>query len=185
MRIEMAEPPDIPVWPEGVSLRPYDPDRDARTVYRVDEEAFQDHFGFIKEDPEEGFKKFLHHMTGDDSYDPSIWYLAVAGEEVVAICICRRYGAEDRSVGYISSLGVKRAWRRQGIAQALLQHSFGEFFKRGKTIVDLGVDAESLTGATNLYNKAGMFVHRQFDMYEKELRPGKEVSVTGLGSSEV
>ena len=184
MRIEMAEPPEVPVWPDGVSMRLYDPGKDAQTVYEVDEEAFQDHYGFVREDPEVGFKKFLHHMTGDDSYDPSMWYLAVAGDEVVAVCLCRRYGAEDREAGYVSSLGVKRAWRRQGIALALLQHSFAEYFKRGKTKVDLGVDGESLTGATNLYNRAGMFVLRQFDMYEIELRPGREVSVTGLETSE-
>ncbi len=184
MRIDMGEAPAAPIWPEGVTMRLYNPDQDARTVYEVDEEAFQDHFGFVKEDPEEGFEKFMHHMSGDDSYDPSLWFLAVAGEEVVAICLCRRYGAEDRDTGFVSSLGVKRAWRRQGIALALLQHAFGEYYKRGITKVDLGVDAESLTGATDLYKKAGMFVLRQYDMYEKELRPGKEVSVTGLETSE-
>ncbi len=116
MRIEMADPPAAPVWPDGITMRLYNPDQDARTVYEVDEEAFQDHFGFVKEDPEEGFEKFMHHMVGDDSYDPSLWFLAVAGEEVVGICICRRYGNEEREAGYVSSLGVKRAWRRQGIA---------------------------------------------------------------------
>jgi ribosomal protein S18 acetylase RimI-like enzyme len=184
MRIEMGEPPSAPVWPDGVTTRLYNPKEDTRTVYEVDEEAFQDHFGFVKEDPEEGFDKFMHHMSGDDSYDPSLWFLAVAGEEVVAICLCRRYGVEDRDTGFVSSLGVKRPWRRQGIALALLQHAFGEYYKRGITKVDLGVDAESLTGATDLYKKAGMFVLRQYDMYEKELRPGKEVSVTGLETSE-
>ena len=184
MRIEMSEAPPSPVWPDGITMRLYNPDQDARTVYEVDEEAFQDHFGFVKEDPEEGFEKFMHHMAGDDSYDPSLWFLAVAGEEIVGICICRRYGPEDRTTGYVSSLGVKRAWRRQGIALALLQQSFGEYYKRGKTKVDLGVDAESLTGATDLYKKAAMFVLRRYDMYEKELRSGKEVSVTGLETSE-
>jgi hypothetical protein len=43
------------------------------------------------------------------------------------------------------------------------------------------VDAENLTGALRLYEKAGMHVHRQFDLYEKELRPGKEISVESLG----
>lgn len=184
MRIEMQEPPPLPEWPAGVSLRSYDPERDARTVYQVDAEVFQDHFGFIPEEPEEGFQRFMHHLAGDDSYDPSLWFLATAGEEVIGICICRRYGIDDWEAGYISSLGVTRPWRRQGIALALLQHAFGEFYRRGKTKVDLGVDGESLTGATDLYLKAGMFVLRQYDTYEKELRPGKEVSVTSLEPSE-
>ena len=185
MRIEMEEPPPEPVWPEGISLREYDPDRDARAVYETDEEAFQDHFGFIEEDPEEGFERFLHHLTRDKTYDPSMWYLAVnEDDELVAVCICRRYGMEEKDVGWVSSLGVKRAWRRQGIARALLLKAFGEFYRRGKVKVGLGVDAESLTGATDLYKKVGMYIHRQYDLYEKVLREGEDLSVNTLEVTE-
>jgi mycothiol synthase len=181
MRIEMNEPPPEPVWPAGISLRQYDPERDAREVYQVDEEAFQDHFGFVKEDPEIGFERFMHHLTGDKTYDPSMWYLAVNEEDqIVAICINRRYGMEEKDVGWVATLGVRRAWRRKGIARALLLKSFGEFYKRGKVKVGLGVDAESLTGALDLYKKVGMHVHRQYDLYEKVLREGKDVSVNTL-----
>jgi len=180
MRIEMEQMPLAQTWPEGIQLKPYDPEIDARSVYEADDEVFQDHFGYVKEDPEEGFKRFMHHFTGDDSYDPGLWFLAVEGEELVGICICRRYGSDDPEAGYISSLGVRRPWRRRGIAQALLQHAFREFYRRGKRIVDLGVDAESLTGATDLYKKAGMVVYRQYDLYEKVLRSGKDISVTRL-----
>ena len=90
MRIEMKKAPPEPIWPEGITMRLYDPDQEARMVYQLDEEVFQDHFGFVKEDPEEGFERFMHHMTNDDSYDPSLWFLAVARDEVVGICICRR-----------------------------------------------------------------------------------------------
>lgn len=54
--------------------------------------------------------------------------------------------------------------------------TFGEFFKRGIRNVYLGVDAQSLTGATRLYERAGMHVIRQYNSYEKELRAGKELS---------
>lgn len=184
MRIEMEDPPPKPVWPEKISLRLCDPEKEAYAVYEVDDEVFQDHFGYIKELPEEGYKKFKHSMTGDDSYDPSLWFLAMDGEEIIGICLCRKYGLEDKDTGHISSLGVKRPWRRQGIALALLQHAFGEFYQRGKREVDLGVDASSLTGATDLYLKAGMYVLRQYDMYEKELRSGRDASVTSLDTSE-
>jgi mycothiol synthase len=185
MRIEISETPQAPVWPEGIRMRLYNPDRDARAVYQADEEAFQDHFGFVKEDPEVGFDKFMHHMTGDDSYDPSLWFLAVdENDQIAGFCLCRRYGAEDKEAGWVSSLGVKRQWRRRGIAQALLYQAFGEYYKRGKNKVDLGVDAESLTGATDLYKKVGMKVLRQFDLYEKVLREGVDLSVNTLESAE-
>jgi ribosomal protein S18 acetylase RimI-like enzyme len=180
MRIDMEEMPPAPIWPEGIHLKPYNPDEDAWLVYETDEEVFQDHFGFVKEDSESGFKRFMHHMTGDDSYDPSMWFLAAAGEEIAAICLCRRYGFGDPEAGHISSLGVKRAWRRQGVAQALLLQSFGEYYRRGRRNVELEVDAASLTGATDLYKKVGMYVHRQYDLHEKVLREGEDISVNQL-----
>jgi hypothetical protein len=42
------------------------------------------------------------------------------------------------------------------------------------------VDASSLTGAVQLYERAGMSVARRYDRYEKELRPGKELMTTEL-----
>lgn len=180
MRIDMAEAPPEPVWPGGIRLRPYQPEKDARQVYEADEEAFQDHFGYVKEDFEKGFERYMHHMTGDGSYDPSLWFLAGEGDEIVGFCLCRKYGADDPETGYVSSLGVRRGWRRRGVAQALLLQAFGEYYRRGKRSVELGVDAESLTGATDLYKKVGMSVHRQYDLYEKVLRPGRDISVNQL-----
>jgi ribosomal protein S18 acetylase RimI-like enzyme len=37
-------------------------------------------------------------------------------------------------------------------------------------VVRLGVDAANETGATALYERVGMHVARQFDVYEKRLR---------------
>ena len=53
----------------------------------------------------------------------------------------------------------------------LLQHTFGAVYQRGKRKVSLEVDAQNPTGATRLYEKAGMHVERRLDTYEKELRP--------------
>jgi hypothetical protein len=58
MRIEMEEPVPEPEWPDGITLKPYDPETDAEAVYRTDTEAFRDHFGFIEQPFEEGFKEF-------------------------------------------------------------------------------------------------------------------------------
>jgi mycothiol synthase len=82
----------------------------------------------------------------------------------------------------VNILGVRRPWRRRGVALALLQHSFREFYSRGRYKVGLGVDAQSLTGATRLYEKAGMRSDpsRQLVLYEKELRPGLEIRTQSL-----
>jgi mycothiol synthase len=75
--------------------------------------------------------------------------------------------------GWISTLGVRRPWRRRGLGQALLLTAFNEFYRRGEKIVALSVDAASQTGATRLYERAGMCVYQEFTLYEKELRHGK------------
>ena len=46
------------------------------------------------------------------------------------------------------------------------------------------MDAHSLTGATRLYEKAGMHMQRQSAVYEKELRPGVNLSTQSLSEAE-
>ena len=180
MRIEMDEPPPKPKWPEGIRVRKYNPDEDAEAVYRADDEAFKDHFGYVKEPFEEGFKHFMHFMVNEEGYDPDLWFLAMDGGEIAGVSLCRKWSWEYRDVGWVSSLGVRRPWRKRGLGLALLLHSFNAFYERGKRKVGLGVDASSLTGAVRLYEKAGMHVFRRYDRYEKELRPGVELGTTSV-----
>jgi mycothiol synthase len=51
----------------------------------------------------------------------------------------------------------------------LLHQAFGEFYRRGERVVALGVDADNSTGATRLYERAGMRVHAEDVTYQKEL----------------
>jgi mycothiol synthase len=62
---------------------------------------------------------------------------------------------------------VRRPWRRRGIALALLQHELGVLYARGIRAAMLSVDADSPTGATRLYERAGMREHRRIDVYSK------------------
>ena len=77
-----------------------------------------------------------------------------------------------KGIGWIATIAVRRPWRKRGLGLALLLHSFGEFYKRGMATIGLGVDASNLTGATRLYQRAGMHVASEFALYEKELRAG-------------
>jgi len=181
MRIEMESPPLEPIWPEEITLKVFDLENDdAAAVYRTDVDAFRDHFGFVEQPFEEGFERFMHFMTDEESYAPGLWFLAMDGDQIAGICLNRKRSYEDPDVGWVSTLGVLRPWRKRGIGLALLQHSFGEFYRRGYRKVGLGVDGKNLTGALKLYKRAGMEVYRQFELFEKELRPGREISVQNL-----
>ena len=180
MLIEMDAPPPVPLWPEELTIRTYHPETDVEAVFRADQDIFRDHFGFIEEPYEEGLARFKHFMTGRKDFDPTLWWLAMDGKEIAGICLCRPQAHEDPETGYVSTLGVRRPWRKRGLGLAFLQHAFGEFYRRGKRKASLGVDAENLTGALRLYEKAGMHVHMQVDTFEKEIRPGREISVQSL-----
>ncbi|MCK6540201.1 MAG: GNAT family N-acetyltransferase [Anaerolineales bacterium] len=180
MRINLDAPPPAPEWSPGIALRLYNPKTDLEAVYRAVDESFSDHYGYVKAPFEEGLKRFEHFMTGYEGFDPTLWFLAMDGEEIAGISLCRDRAFDNPEVGWVSTLGVRRPWRKRGIGLALLRHSFGELYRRGKRMAGLGVDAENLTGALRLYERAGMRLHRAFDRFEKEVRPGREISVQSL-----
>jgi GNAT superfamily N-acetyltransferase len=180
MSIDLDQAPPEPVWPEGLVLCTYQERPDLRAVYRAVDEAFQDAWGHVQRDEEEGLARWQYRIENDPDFDPSLWYLAMDGNEIAAAALCSPKVGNDRDMGFVDVLGVRRPWRRKGLALGLLQHAFGEFRQRGRKRAGLGVDTESLTGATSLYEKAGMHVTRQVDAYELELRPGRELSTQSV-----
>jgi ribosomal protein S18 acetylase RimI-like enzyme len=83
-------------------------------------------------------------------------------------------------MGHVNILGVRRDWRGRGLGLALLQHSFVALYNKGCKRVSLEVDADSLTGATKLYEKAGMSEVRKYISYSKILREGEDITTTSL-----
>ncbi len=167
MEIKLQEAPIPVTWPDGVELRPFIKDEHAITVLQAQNEAFRDHWG----SHDITFEEFARTLLNTTKFDPTLWAVAWDGEEVAGFSINRfRMG-----IGWIGTLGVRRPWRKKGLGLALLQHSFGEFYKRGMTTIGLGVDASNPTGATRLYQRAGMHVASEFATYEKELRPGRSL----------
>ena len=172
MHIALDAPPEPPVWPEGVRLRAYDPDRDSRIVHAAMDAAFADHWDARPIPYDEWMQ--VHRRAGN--YDPALWFLAVpaAGPEdaILGAALCRPREYTDPDMGWISQLFVRRDWRRRGLGEALLRHAFGVFYARGKQRAGLTVDADNLSGALRLYEMVGMHVARQRVVYDKLLREG-------------
>jgi mycothiol synthase len=169
MRIYMDEAPPQPGWPAGISVRTFIDGQDERATFEAMEDAFRDHWGYTPWRYDVWESKSIKR----DDFDPSVWFLAMAGDEIVGGSLCRTYPNE----GWVGQLAVGRPRRRRGQGQAQLQHTFGEFYRRGMRRVSLGVDAQNTTGATRLYERAGMQMVHQFDSYEKVLRPRQESSI--------
>jgi mycothiol synthase len=162
-RMRVALDADLPdaKWPNGVSVRTYRRDEDEEAVYEAHQDAFSGERDFER-DP---FDEWTH-WSYREPFDPELWFLAVDGEEIAGISLCRPERGGDESVGWISVLGVRRPWRRRGLGTALLRHSFREFHERGKQVAALGVDADN-QHALALYERAGMQTERSFVWYER------------------
>jgi mycothiol synthase len=167
MEIVLNEPPAEPRFPEGIELRPFVKGEHDVAVWQAQNEAFRDHWG----SHDVSLEDWRRSRFGDPEFDPTLWAIAWDGQQVAGFSLNRyRMG-----IGWIRTLGVRRAWRQRGLGEAILLHSFGEFYKRGKTTIGLGVDAQNPTGATRLYQKVGMVAASEFVTYEKELRSGRNV----------
>lgn len=173
MVIEFETPPQPPVIPEGIAIRPYHEDAELEKLAQTYIDSFQDHFGFSGQKLED-IVTYIRHLTENDpKYDAALWFAAVDGDKLVGFSLCASETTADPLMGNVNVLGVVRGWRKRGLGMALLQYSFVELYKGGSRRAGLTVDASSLTGATRLYKKAGMHVRERFDLYKKVLREGE------------
>lgn len=177
MVIDLNGQPPEPAWPEGITLRGFVLGEDDSILIHALRESFSDHWGYLENPFDDALEDFRTFWRTNEKFDSSLYFLAMDGDEVAGISMCYPFADDDPEMGWVGSLGVCRPWRRIGLGLALLQHSFLEFHRRGKRKVGLGVDAQSLTGATRLYTKAGMRPDPlwQTSVFEKELRAGREL----------
>lgn len=175
MRIDFNQPIPQATWPNGITIQTFKEMDDLTKICRAVDDAFKDHWGHVDEPEEKSIKRWQHWVESDENFNPALWFLAMDGEEIAGMSLCTHKDYEMNQLGYVDTLGVRRPWRKQGLGLALLHHSFTEMQNLGKAGCRLDVDASSLTGATRLYEKAGMHVDRQSNTYEKELRPGVDL----------
>lgn len=181
MRIELASPIPQAQWPAGVSVRTVDIERDLEAIVRLVLETWRDHWGFVAQPFDQALADWREGVLAlGEKFDPTLWFLATDGSEIVGISLCDNRIADDTTRGYVDSLGVRPAWRKRGVALALLRHTFAEFQRRGYAGVELDMDSQNLTGALRVYERAGMSVLRQSVSYEKELRPGVDLATRQL-----
>jgi mycothiol synthase len=168
MTIDLADGYPAPTTPEGIEIRPFRSGEDDREVHATIAESFADHFRFAPEPHEE----WVSRRMGHPNFDPSLWLVAWEGESMAAAILPFQFG----DLSWVRELGVREAYRGRGIGKALLLASFRMFEERGSKRVSLGVDAGNATGATELYEKAGMRVEQRHELYQRPVTPGVKIS---------
>jgi mycothiol synthase len=158
----------LPPLPDGLVYLQFTDDLSERT--RVSHNAaFADHYNphpYTAED-------WVLRGTSDPAFRPAMSYVIVdqlaEGQPVVAYA-CNHEYVEDWADqgftdGYTGLLGVVRERRGQGLAKYLLDMTANAFLNAGHTVATLTVDADSATGATDLYFSQGYVSKHRTSFY--------------------
>ena len=154
MRRDLREP--LPATPDLGSLRlvAYEAPM-AQPLLAIHNEAFRDHWGSEPLTPE----VWNHEFVGDPFFRGDLSFVVLDGEEIAGYTINyvfeSDWGAAGVREGWVGQLGVRRPWRRRGLATALLVRSMEAFRSAGLEAATLGVDAENPTGALGVYERVG------------------------------
>lgn len=169
VRPSLDDIPDFPL-PDGLEVRPVTPDQ-YRTIWEADVEAFRDHWGFV-EQTETNYERFL---ANERLFQPELWQVAwdtstneIAGQ-VRTFIDHEENEAVGRLRGYTEEISTRRPYRRRGLARALIARSLRAQREAGMTESALGVDMESLTGATRVYEDCGFVVNKMELLWRKPL----------------
>jgi len=166
MQRDLSEPIAPVHLPGDLALRVYTPDL-SEPIHAAFNEAFRDHWSF---DPvsDEDWQMFFIERT---SFRPDLTYVVMDGDEVAGFsfnCVSAEENARRQiSEGWVEVLGVRRAWRKRGVATALLCASLHAFKAEGLQHAMLGVDTQNLSGALRVYERVGFKPVKRFVQFQK------------------
>lgn len=168
VRPDLENIPDLPL-PTGLEVRPVRPE-DYLTIWYASKEAFRDHWGFNED---EWAETNLENWQESDVFTPEIWQVAWDGDEVAGMVLNyidhKENAAYNRKRGYTENICVRRPWRRQGVARALIARSLAIHKALGMTEAALGVDAQNPNGALQLYKSMGFSPVKEDTAFRKSL----------------
>jgi mycothiol synthase len=164
-RPTLTDLPPAPPLPPGLEVRAVLP-KHWRQVWQADLEAFRDHWG-TPDESEAGFARF----QGEHAQRPDLWQVAWAGDEVAGHVLVAVHEEENAALGvnrgWLDSVAVRRPWRRQGLASALVGRALHALREAGYEAAVLGVDAENPNQAVELYRRAGFEVTSAATSYRR------------------
>lgn len=170
---EMLKPLDASMpqvsAPQGIRIELTTPGR-GEDFRQAHNEAFADHWGSDQRD-QEAWEQMMRHPH--IRLDWSTLAIDEATGEVAGYQLAsydpKMVHKDGREQGHTELLGVRRAWRRRGIAPALLADAMARFAEAGMTHASLEVDSESPTGAHQLYSSMGYERIHRFVAWDKPL----------------
>ena len=142
---------ELPPVAEGIDIRPATR-QDLSAVWDAMSEAFKDHFGGMDISPA-AFRRW----SNSPRMDPDLVLVAFDGDEVAAAVqgaiVAEENDANDYLRGWADPVFTRRAWRRRGLAAAVLGRTLARLRDRGMTSAQLSVDTKNPNDALSLYRR--------------------------------
>ena len=136
-------------------------DAEVHSCWRVHQDAFSNHFGFMPREYEE-WKRMV--LRDQEEANTRAWLLSHDGEDV-GFMDCDDHLLHEHA-GFVSGLGVRHAFHGQGLGEALLRHAIKVYREAGREKLLLSVDTGNESGALRLYEKVGMKPVSEWHQYE-------------------
>ncbi len=159
--------PDVPPMPDGLEVRPASADQ-SRQIWEADHEAFRDHWGGW--DPSDAsYRRWVE----SPEFQPDLMLVAWDGDDIAGAVLNAVYAEENEELGisrgWLDSVFTRRAWRRRGLARALIVRSLHLLRDGGLATAALGVDGDNPSGAFGLYESVGFQPTKRFVAWRKPM----------------
>ncbi len=171
MERSLAEPvPDLPL-PDGLQARPARPDH-FRQILAAHKDAAREMPGDMVETTDIELAEFINFAT-DQLNQYELWQIAWDGDQIVGMVLnnidVRGNLALGLNRGFTDPIAVRHAWRRRGLAKALIARSLVVLREKGVETAFLGVDTQNPNDALRLYESMGFVKVKSATTYQKML----------------
>ena len=156
----------VPPMPDGIEVRPIaDEPALLRRIFEAETDAFRDEFN-AREPTEVDYARFL----AEPGLDRSLWSIAFDGEQVAGgVRGWIRVGHDGAREGWLDPVFTGAAWRRRGLARALIGRTLVLLRDRGANRAALGADLQSPNQTFTLYESCGFRLASSTTAWRKPL----------------
>jgi mycothiol synthase len=138
-------------------------------VRQAHNEAFADHWGSEPLTAQSWHNQFV----GSPVFRADLSCVVLDGTQVAGYCLAYHapadYEVSGKRDGWLGQIGVRRPWRKKGVATAIICRVMGAMAAIGLDRAILEVDSDNPSGAAGLYRRLGFTTERREIRWAKAL----------------
>ena len=174
--LEMGLDTSMPVpahpLPAGIEVRPVSPDQYALIAASIHESYHQEYEGGRFEENLDA-ARYVGELS-QPKHDAALWQVAWDGGQIAGQVM----SVIEKGRAEVFEVSVRPAWRRRGLARALLSRALQTLRERGMDVIRLRTVAEFRTRARDLYGSVGFHVLKEFPRYRKPFNVPKPETIS-------